>query len=57
VTRALRAALARLEEALPEAGAALDRGVRTGLYCAYEPDEGDDVRWIVQSPVNGAPSR
>jgi hypothetical protein len=57
VTRALRAALARLEEALPEAGAALDRRVRTGLYCAYEPDEGDGVRWIVQSPVNGASPR
>lgn len=48
VTRALRAALANLREALPEAGAALDRGVRTGMYCAYEPVEGD-VRWIVQS--------
>jgi hypothetical protein len=27
-------------------GAALDRGVRTGLYCAYEPADGD-VRWCV----------
>jgi hypothetical protein len=51
VTRALRAALARLAEALPEAGASLDRRVRTGLYCAYEP-QGDEVRWIVQSPMN-----
>lgn len=48
VTRALRAALGRLAEALPEAGPTLDRRVRTGLYCAYEPD-GDEVRWIVQS--------
>jgi tetratricopeptide (TPR) repeat protein len=48
VTRAVRAAIARLAEALPEAGAALDRHVRTGLYCAYEPVEGD-LRWIVQS--------
>jgi hypothetical protein len=48
VTRALRAALARLIEALPEAGAALDRHVRTGMYCAYEPVTGE-VRWIVQS--------
>ena len=52
VTRALRAALARLTEALPEAGAALDRRVRTGLYCAYEPQATDAIRWIVQSPVN-----
>ena len=45
VTRALRAATARVAEALPEAGAVLDRRLRTGLYCAYEPGEGDDVRW------------
>jgi tetratricopeptide (TPR) repeat protein len=49
VTRAIRAALRKLEEALPGAGAALDRRVRTGLYCAYLPEEGDEVRWIVQS--------
>jgi tetratricopeptide (TPR) repeat protein len=53
VTRALRAALLRLQEALPEAGAALDRRVRTGLYCAYEPEDGDEIRWIVQSALNG----
>ncbi len=39
VTRALRSATARIREVLPEAGAVLDRRVRTGLYCAYEPDE------------------
>lgn len=49
VTRALRAATATLREALPEAGTVLDRRLRTGLYCAYEPDDGDDVRWVVQS--------
>ena len=49
VTRALRAATARLEEALPGAGGALDRRLRTGLYCAYEPAGDDTVRWIVQS--------
>ena len=49
VTRALRAATATLSEALPEAGTVLDRRIRTGLYCAYEPDDGDDVRWVVQS--------
>jgi hypothetical protein len=47
VTRALRSALGRLEEALPAAGAALDRRVRTGLYCAYEPDPADGVVWTV----------
>ncbi|MEO7428521.1 MAG: tetratricopeptide repeat protein [Acidimicrobiales bacterium] len=48
VTRALRAALAKLADALPGPGAVLDRTVRTGLYCAYEPVDGE-VRWIVQS--------
>lgn len=48
VTRALRAALAKLDDALPGAGAVLDRAVRTGLYCVYQPADGE-VRWIVQS--------
>ncbi len=48
VTRALRAATAKLREAMPEAGTVLDRRLRTGLYCAYEPEDGDDLRWVVQ---------
>jgi hypothetical protein len=48
VTRALRSAISRIKEALPEAGAALDRQVRTGIYCAYEP-RGDAISWIVHS--------
>jgi tetratricopeptide (TPR) repeat protein len=52
VTRALRTAIARIMEALPNAGAELDRRVRTGLYCAYEPADDDPIRWIVQSGVN-----
>lgn len=52
VTRALRAAAARLREALPEAGTTLDGRLRTGTYCAYEPAPGDDVRWIVQPTLN-----
>jgi tetratricopeptide (TPR) repeat protein len=49
VTRAVRAAIARITEDLPEAGGVLDRRVRTGLYCAYEPDPADPVRWVVHS--------
>jgi tetratricopeptide (TPR) repeat protein len=45
VTRALRSATGRLADGLPEAGTALDRGLRTGLYCAYEPSDNDGVRW------------
>ena len=48
VTRALRAATARVSEVLPEAGPVLDQRLRTGIYCAYEPDESDEVRWSVQ---------
>lgn len=49
VTRALRAATANVADALPGAGAVLDRRVRTGMYCAYEAGSVDEVRWIVQS--------
>jgi tetratricopeptide (TPR) repeat protein len=48
VTRALRSAIARVAEAMPDAGAALDRQVRTGLYCVYEP--ADDPIRVVFSP-------
>ena len=55
VTRSLRTAIRRIEEVLPEGGALLDRGIRTGTYCAYEPATGDP-RWIVQSGVNAGAS-
>lgn len=48
VTRAVRSALGKLAGALPEAGAALDRHVRTGFYCAYEPQDGE-IRWLVRA--------
>jgi hypothetical protein len=47
VTRALRSAIAKVVEALPGPGAVLDRRVRTGLYCAYEPVDGE-IRWTVR---------
>jgi tetratricopeptide (TPR) repeat protein len=49
VTRAIRAATARVTEALPDAGPILDLRLRTGIYCAYEPEQADEVRWSVQS--------
>ena len=49
VTRALRAAIATLRDALPESGAVLDRRVRTGLFCAYEPHPDDKALWSIQS--------
>lgn len=48
VTRALRSAIARIREVLPELGSELDRQVRTGTYCAYAPRPGA-ICWIVQS--------
>jgi hypothetical protein len=48
VTRALRSAIARISEALPELGSELDRHVRTGTYCAYTPRPGA-ISWFVQS--------
>jgi tetratricopeptide (TPR) repeat protein len=50
VTRALRAATARLAAAVPGAGD-IDGALRTGTYCAYEPVDGDRI-WIVQSGLN-----
>ena len=49
VTRALRSVLAKLTDALPEAGGVLDRRVRTGSFCVYEPDPDDAVMWSVHS--------
>jgi hypothetical protein len=47
VTRALRTATTAIAAVLPDAGAALDRGIRTGTYCTYEPAPGD-LPWAVE---------
>jgi len=47
VTRALRSATARLIEAFPEAGGSLDRSIRTGMYCVYDPGDVTEVLWVV----------
>jgi tetratricopeptide (TPR) repeat protein len=57
VTRAIRAATAKLAEALPGPGAVLDRRVRTGLFCLYEPHPEDEILWSVHPPVNGTARR
>ena len=43
VTRTLRHAIKHLEDAVPALAAHLDRSIRTGNFCAYEPD--DEVTW------------
>jgi hypothetical protein len=45
VTRSLRYALSRLAEQHADLGAHLDRAVRTGMYCSYQPDPIAPVRW------------
>jgi hypothetical protein len=45
VTRAVRKAIARLEEHNPQLGEHLNRAIRTGTYCAYEPDPGAPAEW------------
>lgn len=57
VTRALRAATARIAELLPAAGADLDRDLRTGAFCSYQPGPGGVVWSVVPSAVNGRPPR
>ena len=49
VTRAIRKATSKLVEALPVPGAVLDRRVKTGVFCSYEPHPDDEVLWSVQS--------
>lgn len=45
VTRALRSAIDRLTEINPRLGEHLDRTIRTGIYCAYEPPHNDSYDW------------
>lgn len=45
VTRTIRSAIARIAEAHPVLGAHLDMTVRTGTYCAYEPDPRVPITW------------
>jgi hypothetical protein len=49
VTRAIRAALKRVGERDPELGRILQATVRTGTFCAYEPDAAEPVAWTVQA--------
>ncbi len=49
VTRALRTAITNLAAALPEPAAVIDRRIRTGLFCVYEPHADDKILWVVQS--------
>ena len=45
VTRAIRAAMGRIAENGPDLGKHLDATVRTGTFCAYEPDPLAPIDW------------
>lgn len=45
VTRSIRYALARIAKHHPDLAAHLDHAVRTGTYCAYDPDPVTVVTW------------
>jgi hypothetical protein len=47
VTRTLRAAIARICQADHIAGGALDRDIRTGLFCSYQPSPTDPLKWSI----------
>jgi tetratricopeptide (TPR) repeat protein len=47
VTRAVRQAMARIDEQLPELGEHLDRTIRTGTYCSYRPDPRAPADWAL----------
>ncbi len=46
VTRSIRYAMARIAEHHADLAAHLDHAVRTGTYCAYEPDPRAPITWI-----------
>jgi AAA ATPase domain len=46
-TRAIRGAIRRIEECDASLGAHLDRAVRTGTFCVYDPAPQDEVSWAM----------
>jgi hypothetical protein len=47
VTRAIRAALARIRKQSPALGGHLDATIRTGLFCSYAPDPRAPIVWRI----------
>jgi hypothetical protein len=47
VTRAIRSAIAKIREHDASLGHHLDHDIRTGNYCAYEPDPSGAPHWIL----------
>jgi len=49
VTQNIRSTLKRLVQALPVLDEPLARRIRTGAFCAYEPDPSRPVAWQLQA--------
>lgn len=47
VTKALRATIRRIADACPPLGDHLERSVRTGMSCVFDPDPHAPIRWRV----------
>ncbi len=47
VTRSVKAALVRIRRQSPALGAHLDRTIRTGIFCSYNPDPRAPVFWQI----------
>jgi tetratricopeptide (TPR) repeat protein len=45
VTRAIRSAMSRMAEANPALGGHLERTIRTGTFCSYQPDSRIATHW------------
>ena len=45
VTRAIKAALQKISEQQAAMGDLLDRSIKTGSFCSYAPDTGNQVSW------------
>jgi tetratricopeptide (TPR) repeat protein len=45
VTKRIKRAIDKISEAHPALGRHLSRSVRTGVFCVYQPDGDDPVRW------------
>ena len=45
MTKAIRVAIDRIADEDPELALHLDRSIRTGSFCSYDPDPGAELRW------------
>jgi hypothetical protein len=52
VSARIRDAIKRVEPLAPDLAAHLDRSIRTGLRCSYDPAPDDVVDWVIRDLTN-----